>query len=317
MAVTRSLSNGSTVVDWTEEVLEVPNQYGLFRNMGLFNGKGLSTRTALFDINTSNNSMIPASNPVSQDGFKGKERSLNTYSLTIPYFKHIDYITPDDVQGWRKSGTPDQAEDLPNVRMEKMEDMKFNADQSIEYMMVSAIKGTTKDPEGNTLAAMNTVLGTTQNSIDFALGTASTSIDNKIAELKRYVYKNAKVGGAIGKVEVPCSPEFFDALITHPNMIAAYVSYQNKDKQLNRDDLSEYEKWGVVDIFEHKGIKFFSYDATFTQPDGTASRAFGTTSTSITKQEGYSIVKGMRNVYRAFYGPDYSLTGAKIGRAHV
>lgn len=310
MAVTRHLSNGSLVVDWTENVPDIPNQYGLFNNMGLFTPKGVGQRTVLFDVNSSNNSMVPASNPVAQAGFKGKERSLNTYSLSIPYFKHVDYITPDDIQGWRKGGTPDQAEDLPNVRMEKMTDMKFNMDQSVEYMLVSAIKGTTVDPEGNTLAAMNTILGTTQNSIDFAFGTATTDIDGKIAELKRYVASNAKVGGAIGKVEVPCSPEFFDALVKHPNMIAAYNYYQNSGKQLNRDDLSMYESWGIVDIFEHKGVKFFAYDATFTKPDGTSARAFGTTSTAITKVEGYSIVKGMRNIYRIFYGPDYSLTGA-------
>lgn len=310
MVTTRSLSNGSTMVDWTDEVIERPNQYGLFTDMGLFTPKGVGQRSVLFDINTSNNSMIPASNPVAQDGFKGKERSLNTYSLSIPYFKHIDYITPDDVQGWRKAGSPDEAEDLPNVRMEKMDDMKFNAQQSKEYMLVSAIKGTTIDPEGNTLAAMHTVLGTSQKTIDFALGTAATNIDAKIAELKRYVAKNAKVGGAMGKIEVPCSPEFFDSLTQHSNMIAAYNYYTNSGKQLNRDDLSMYEKWGVVDIFEHKGIKFFSYDATFTQPDGTAVRAFGTDSTAITKQVGYSIVKGMRNLYRIFYAPDYSLSGA-------
>jgi len=90
MAVTRSLSNGSTVVDWTDEINETPNQYGLFRNLGLFTGKGVGQRTVLFDINSSNNSMIPASNPVAQDGFKGKERDLNTYSLSLPYFKHVD-----------------------------------------------------------------------------------------------------------------------------------------------------------------------------------------------------------------------------------
>ena len=309
MAVTRSLSNGSTVVDWTDEINETPNQYGLFRNLGLFTGKGVGQRTVLFDINSSNNSMIPASNPVAQDGFKGKERDLNTYSLSLPYFKHVDYITPDDVQGWRMAGSPDKAEDLPNVRMEKMEDMKFNADQSIEYMMVNAIKGTTKDPEGNTLAAMNTILGTTQEEVDFALGTSSTNIDSKIAEIKRFVAKNAKTGGAIGKIEVPCSPEFFDALTQHPNMIAAYNYYQNTGKQLNRDDLSMYEKWGVVDVFEHKGIRFFSYDAVFNQPDGTEVRAFGSSS-GVSLQEGYTIVRGMRNVYRAFYGPAYSLNDA-------
>ena len=43
MAVTRSLSNGNTVVDWTEEVLDIPNQYGYFNASGLFTGAGVAT----------------------------------------------------------------------------------------------------------------------------------------------------------------------------------------------------------------------------------------------------------------------------------
>ena len=309
MAITRSLSNGSTVVDWTEEVNEIPNQYGLFNGMGLFAGQGISTESIIFDKNTSTTTMIPQTNRRVGDRFRNKERTLETFSLPLPFFAHDDAIFPGDVQGWRKGGTPDQAEDLPTVRLEKFDDMRNNADQTREYMKISAIKGVTIDPEGNTLADMFTEFGVSQKEVDFALGTAATSIDAKIAEVKRYVAKNAKTGGAIGKIEVPCSPEFFDALTQHPNMIAAYNYYQNSGKQLNRDDLSLYEKWGVVDKFEHKGILFFAYDAVFNQPDGTEVRAFGTTSTSITKQEGFSIVKGMRNMYRGYFGPANTLSG--------
>jgi len=310
MAVTRALSNGSRVVDWTEEVNEIPNQYGLFNGMGLFGGQGVSTESIIFDKNTSTTTLIPQTNRRQGDGYKNKERTLETFSIALPYFKHVDAIYPGDVQGWRMGGTPDQAEDLPNVRMEKMEDMRNNADQTREWMKIGATKGITLDSEGNTIVNMFTEFGVSQKTIDFALGTAATNIDGKIAELKRYVAKNAKTGGAIGKIEVPCSPEFFDALTQHPNMIAAYNYYQNTGRQLNRDDLSAYESWGVVDTFNHKGILFYSYDAVFTQPDGTEVRAYGTDSTAITKQVGYSIVKGMRNMYRGYFGPANTLSGA-------
>jgi hypothetical protein len=310
MPTTRALSNGSRVVDWTEEVNSIPNQYGMFNGMGLFTGKGVSTESIIFDKNTSTTTMIPQTNRRQGDGFKNKERSLETFSIALPYFKHVDAIFPGDVQGWRQGGTPDQAEDLPNVRMEKFDDMRRNADQTREYMKISAVKGVTVDPEGNTIVDAFTEFGVSQKEVDFALGTAATNIDAKIAEVKRYVAKNAKQGGAIGKIEVPCSPEFFDALTTHSKMVAAYNQYQNSGKQLNRDDLSMYEKWGVVDKFEHKGILFWSYDAVFNQPDGTEVRAFGTDSTSITKQVGYSIVKGMPGLYRGFFGPANTLSGA-------
>jgi len=316
--ITRSLTNGNSVVDWTKEINTIPNQYGLFNGMGLFIGKGISTETVLFDKETSTTTMLPQTNRRVGSAFKNKGRTLETFSLALPYFKHEDAIFPTDVQGWRQGGTPDAAEDLPNVRSDKMEDMRRNADQSIEYMKISATKGLTVDPEGNTLADMFTEFGESQKEIDFALGTATTSVDNKIAELKRYVAKNAKTGGAMGQIQVPCSPEFFDSLVTHPNMIAAYNYYQNtgnENKQLNRDDLSAFEKWGVVDTFRHKGIVFFSYDAVFTQPDGTEVRAYGTTSTELTKRVGYSIVRGMKDLYRGYFGPANTLSGAnKIGK---
>ena len=307
--ITRSLTNGSTVVDWDTEVNEIDNQYGLFNGMGLFDSKGVATESVLFDKNTITVTMIPQTSRRQGNQHFGKDRKLETFALTLPYFEHADAIFPHDVQGWRKGGTPDQAEDLPNVRMQKMEDMRFNADQTKEYMKVSAIKGVTVDPEGNTLADMFTEFGIAQKTIDFALGTAATSIDLKISELKRYIATNAKAGGALGTIEVACSPEFFDALTTHPNMIAAYNYYQNSGPQLNRDGLETYEKWGVVDTFRHKNMTFYSYDAVFTQPDGTVVRAFGTDSTDITKQEGFSLVKGMRGLYRGYFGPANTLAG--------
>ena len=307
--ITRSLSNGSTVVDWDVEVNEIDNQYGLFNGLGLFDSKGVATETVLFDKNTITVTMIPQTSRRQGNKTYGKDRKLETFSLTLPFFEHGDAIFPADVQGWRKGGSPDQAEDLPNVRMQKMEDMRFNADQTNEYMKVNAIKGITIDPEGNTLANMFTEFDVTQKTIDFDLGTNATNIDLKISELKRYIAKNAKAGGALGTIEVACSPEFFDALTTHPNMIAAYNYYQNSGPQLNRDNLASYEKWGVVDSFRHKGMTFYSYDAVFTKPNGDSVRAFGTDVSAITKQEGYSIVKGMRGLYRGWFGPANTLSG--------
>lgn len=311
MAVTRSLTNGSTVVDWTEEVNEIPNQYGLLNGMGLFDGQGVATESIIFDKETSTTTMIPQVNRRQGTGFKNKERKLETFSIALPYFKHIDAIYPTDVQGWRMGGTPDQAEDLPNVRMQKMEDMKRNADITREYMKINAIKGKTIDPEGNTIVDMFTEFGVSQKAVDFKLGTNSTNLDNKIMEVVSYVNENAMTGGAVGTPIILCSEEFFAKFTQHPNMIGAYNYYNNNSGvQLNRDSLAEYRKWGVTYSFEHKGVLFMSYNAKFNKPDGTEVRAFGTTSTDITKQEGYTIVSGMRNMYRGYFGPANTLSGA-------
>ena len=85
--------------------------------------------------------------------------------------------------------------------------------------------------------------------------------------MKRTTSKNVLSGGAIGGVEVLVDPTWFDKFVSHPNMKAAYAYYQNSGKQLLRDDLSNYMKWGIMDEFTHKGVRFISYDATFKLPD--------------------------------------------------
>ena len=307
--VTRTLSNGMKMTDWTEEVNEVANQYGLFNGKGLFSGQGLSQTSLIFDKNTITTTLIAQSSRKANTTTWGTDRVMATFALSIPYFNHKDAIFPDDVQGWRKSGTPDQAEDLGSVIADKIEDMRAVADQTREYMKIQAIKGLTKDAAGTTIADMFTEFGVSQNTIDFATGTAATKIDNKVSELKRYVAKNAKAGGAIGAIECAVSPEFFDAMVTHPQVREAYL-YYTANVNPNRDDMAMYERWGVVDTFRYKGILFYSYDAEFTLPAGTTERAFGTTDSAITKQEGYSIVSGMRGLYRAYFGPQNTLSGA-------
>lgn len=316
MAVTRKLSNGSLMTEWTDEINEIENQYGLINGSGLFNGKGISQDSIVFDKTEHEITLLSQSSRRGDAPTYGKDRSLETFSLALPYFNHKDYVTAQDVQGWRMPGTADMEEALGRVIAEKLEDLRLAADQTREYMKIQAIKGITVDPDGNTLANMFTEFGLTRTDyqVDFDLGTADTEVDLKIATLKRGIAKNAKAGGAIGRIECMVSPEFFDALITHPKMREAYLYYQNSGKQLLRDDLARYESWGIVDMFEHKGILFYSYDAEFNMPDGGTERAISAT---VGTEGGYSIVRGMRNLYRGYFGPANTLSGANMAGMEI
>lgn len=311
MPVTRSTTSGNKVVDWTQEVNELDNQYGLFNGMNLFAGKGHATNAMIFDKNTQTNTLIPQASRKDHKGFANKERLLETFALAIPYFNHEDRITGTDVQDWRAPGTPDSMESVARLKAEKLADMKSNIQQTMEFMKIGAIKGKMVDESLNTIADMFVEFGVTQNNIDFLLGTAATEVALKVTELKRYVAKEAKAGGAIGRIEVACDPSFFDKLTTHPTIKQAY-QYYTANVQPLRDNLSKFEKWGVVDSFEFKNMMFYSYDAEFVAADGvTTHKAFET-------DEGYSIVKGIGNAnnsYRAYYGPANTLSGAnKAGK---
>lgn len=320
MAVVRSLQNGQKLTDWTEEVNDIANQYGMVNGSGLFSGKGTSQLSVTFDKSTNQIILIPQTNRHGGPTSKGQDRKNETFSIPLPYFNHQDYITPADVQGYRKPGTSDDSEALARVRAEKLEDIRMAADQTREYMKLQAMKGQTVDGDGNDIADMFDILGLTAGDyeIDFDLGNANTDVDAKIAELKRKVAGGAKTGGRIGRIEVMCTPEFYDALVSHASIREAYLHYsvQNNLSDVVRADLATFEAWGVVDTFVHKGILFYTYDAEFVKDDGD-----GTTTTlkgigsnaggrDTTTKEGFTVIRGMNRLYKGVFGPANTLSGA-------
>lgn len=318
MAITRTLSNGQRLTDWTDEVNNIANQYGLLNGSDLFQGRGTSQTSLLFDKSTNQILLIPQAKRNAGPASKGQDRKVETFSLALPYFLHQDYLTPMDIQGYRMAGTPDSPETLANVKAEKLEDMRMAADQTREFMKLGAIKGITVDGYGNTIANMFTTLGLTATDyqVDFALNVSTTDVDGKIAQLKRAIAKGAKTGGRIGKIEVMVSPEFFDALVVHPTIREAYLHYrvENSRSDAVRANLATMEQWGVVDVFEHKGVVFYSYDAEFVKDDGdgtvTTLKGIGGGSRDSGTREGFTIVRGMRGLYRGVFGPSNTLSGA-------
>lgn len=308
MAVVRALANGFELVDWTEEVNNVPHQYGLFNGMGLFNMRGTSQTAIIFDKSYHDTTLIPEVSRRSRETTKGNDRVVETFSLPLAYFKHSDYIAPEDIQSFRAPGTADGLETLARLRVQKLSDMRFAVEQTLEWMQLQAAQGITITPNGRVLADMFTEFGVTRPTLDFELGNPETNVDAKIAELKRGVQSGLKTGGAITGIDVIVGNDFFDALVNHPQVRQAYQFYLNSGVQRLRDDLSQYMAWGVVDVFEHRGVRFMTYNASFNLPDGSKSQA-------VADDEGFILVRGPRDLYRGFFGPSNKLSGAnKVGQ---
>lgn len=327
MSVTRQLANGQKLTEWTEEVNNIANQYGVLNGSNLFTGKSTSQTSIVFDKTTNQIVLLPQSRRNAGPATKGMDRKVETFSLALPYFLYQDYITPQDIQGLRAPGTPDGKESFASVLADKIEDLRLTGDQTREFMKIQAIKGITSDAEGAVIADMFDELGLTaaDYQVDFDLGNAASEIDTHIANLKRGVAKNALSGGRIGTIEVMVTPEFFDALVNHPKIREAYLHYSvtNNNSDVVRGNQQSFTEWGVVDKFEHKGVLFYSYDARFNvdNGDGTIAELRGVGSgagyrDSSTK-EGFTIVRGMRNLYNGVFGPANTLSGANTAGAEM
>ena len=300
MPTTRDPSNLYSIVDWTEEVNEVPNQYGWVKSQGIFNMSPTIQTSVLFDRNEKDITLLPAQNRGSRHDTVGKDRSVSTFAIPLSFFKHSEFITPEDIQSHRMPGTPDSPETLANVRQNKFEDGRVAVDQTQEYMMIQALKGITTTPDGGELVNMFTLFGISQPTMNFALGTATTEVYNKVSELKRNVQKNIRTGSVIQGIDVICSESFFDQLVTHPNVKEAYLNWSSNSRY--RDEFSDYFSWGISDVFVYNGVRFITYPATFNLPGGGTEDAI---------DDGFAqVVPRARGLFRGYYGPNDKLTGA-------
>lgn len=307
MAVVRTLNNGNSLTDWSEEINEVGNMYGLINGMSLFKEYFTSQESIVLTKDYQSATLIPQTSRRGKPASKGRDRKDEVFSLAIPYFSTGDTITPSDIQGQRQLGTAETPETLANVIATKMEDLRMNMDQTSEYMKLNAVKGITIDPDGNEIADMYDEFSLTKADyeVDWELSNTTFDVDDAIRKLKRVLAKNAKTGGKIGGFWVLVSPSFFDALVKHPKLYDAYLYYSvgNNKSDVVRGNLATFTEWGVTDTFEHQGVMFMSYDAEFTLPDGTVAQG-------IDDLKAHTVLNGVRDLYRAYYGPANTLSGA-------
>lgn len=302
MSVIRSYFDNFKTTELTDAINEMENQYGYINSKGLFNTRSTSQTAIVFDVNKHDITLLPQTNRGGKAATQGKERSVSTFALQLAYFKHADRLTNEDIQGWRQPGS-EMPETIARATAEKLADMRMVADQTTEYMKLQALKGSFKTPDGKVVADMFTEFGVTQKVIDFALGTPGTNVTSKIQELKRYIASNVKTGGAISGIEILVDPNFYDKLISHADIKEAYKYYINSGNQVLRDDLSQYMNWGVMDYFEHRGVRFISYDASFNLPSGT-------TEVGIDANVGHAYALGVRDLFRGYAGPSNKFSEA-------
>lgn len=296
MPVTRSNADFNSTTEWTDSILEIPNQSSFIKSKGLFSEEFTNQEAILFDKIESEVTLLPSVNRRGGSPTSGKDDDVSTFSLPLAYFHDIDSITKQDYMGKRRAGTSDEQAIQAEVIAKKLVNQRRKVDQTHEYMYLQAIKGICKTPNGTVLADMFTEFNVAQPTIDFLLGTAGTNIDAKIGELKDTVTKNIKTGGIMsGPLEVIVDRVWFDKFISHPNVSAAYLNSVSNVRYQN--DLSNYMTWGISDVFEHRGVRFMVYGHDFTLPSGATEAAVAVDTGHVIPQ-----VAG-DSIFRSYFGP--------------
>ena len=217
--------------------------------MGLFNEQGINTTSVMIEKVGQAFTLVPAAErgapgrPVGND-----KRSLRTFSTV--HLPQRGAVNADEVQNIRAFGTDTLLQTVQSLVNTKLQKMRTNIDLTMEWQRMGAVKGQVLDADGTTvLLNLFSEFGVVQNTLDFGLDVDATKLKQKCLDLERMI-EDELDGIMFTDILVLCSKEFYDALVQHPAVVAAYDRYQ--------DSVFLRTSQRKVD-FEFAGIKFREY----------------------------------------------------------
>ena len=283
---TRSFEKPFELVDYTQELLLIPNQWGLINELGLFSEEPVSQHSVTVESSEGTLGLVT-------DQVRGARNTMNKNdtrslrSFPIPHFPLDDAVKPEDVQGKRAYGSPDQAETEAAVIARKLERVRMNHAVTLEAARAYAITaGAIYAPNGTVSGNFYTDFGITRKSIDFVLGTTTTDLNAKSEEGIAHIQDTIQSGEVVSNIIVLCSPAFFGKLINHATIKESYKYYTSTQEPL-RNRLGS----GVYRRFVHGGVEYIEYRGSY---NGVALIPAG---------EAYMLPQGTSDMFLTYFSP--------------
>jgi hypothetical protein len=258
-----------SMVALTDAINKMPFVPGRIGQLGLFREQGVSTTAVMIEEREGALTLVETTSrgapAVQHVPNKRKARSL-----TVPHVALEDTILADEVQNVRAFGSENQLEGVQAVVNQRLSEMASKMDATLEHLRVGAIKGQILDADGSAVIYdLFTEFGVSQHSeIDFDLDNATPApgaVKKKCHDIRRKIEDELGVV-PYDHIHAMCGPDFFDDLITHPEVEKAY------ERWLDGAFLRQGQARGS---FEYAGILFEEYRGRVGSVDFTdASKAY-------------------------------------------
>ncbi len=256
MATIRSFEKPFELVDYTEELVSIPNTWGLINSLNVFRSEPVSQHSITVESTNGTLALIT-------DQVRGARNTMNSddtralRSFAIPHFPLDDAVKPQDIQGKRAYGSADAVETEAAVIARKLARIRMNHAVTMEAARAYALTtGAVYAPNGTVVGNYYTDFGVTRLAVDFVLGTGTTEILAKSEEVIAHIQDNILSGEVVNQVVVLCSPTFFAKLISHATVKEAYKYYTSTQEPLrNRLGTGLYRQFvhGNVTYIEYRG----------------------------------------------------------------
>lgn len=286
MTTARSFTNGFQLTDLTQDLMLIPNTWGLINELNIFSPESVSQHSVTVESTSGTLGLI--TDRVRGDRNNVSRDELRTLrSFPVPHFPLDDAVKPEDIQGVRAYGTSEAAETEANVIARKLERIRRNHAVTLEFARAQALtQGTIYAPNGTVSGNYYTEFSVTRKEIDFVLGTATTNLLAKSEEGIAHIQDNILSGESVNNIIVLCSPEFFSKLIDHASVKEAYKYYSSTQEPLRqRLGTGVYRRFihGSVEYIEYRG----SYNGQRLIPAG----------------EAYMLPQGTSDTFKTYFSP--------------
>lgn len=284
--IIRDYGNGFKVTDLTEELVDIPNEYGLINQLGIFDVEPVTQHTVTFEhsdrvIGLIGDKVRGERNNVSKD----PNRVMRSYS--IPHFPLDDYITPQDVQGQRAYGE-ESVERLAAVQLRKLETIRKSHAITLETARAKMLtSGDIYAPNGTVVGNVYTDFGVTRKEVAMDLSNASTDVLTKQREIVDHIQDSILSGETPTDIIALCSPSYFDKYIAQAGVKEAYKFYTSTQEPLRNGNWTQ---------FRHGDILLLRYNGKF--KDST-----GSTINLIPTDEARYLPLGTADTFKTYFSP--------------
>lgn len=217
----------------------------------LFDEEGVTTTTV--SIERSNGKLaLVADAPRGSPGASLEPERRDLIPFNTLHLPLRDTIYADEIQNVRAFGTESELEVMLSVVNKRANKLRKAIDVTLGYHRLGAVTGKILDADGQrVLLDLYQRFGYTQKTVNFALGTASTKVRQKVIDAKRQA-EDALAGEAVivGWLGI-VGRGFYDAFTGHDSVEKAFDRW--KDGEFLRQDLRSGFTFEGVEWKEYYG----------------------------------------------------------------
>ena len=238
-----------TALDLTSAVDVIPNQWGLVGEMDLFGEEGIDSTVAEINYRDGFVSVLSNTERGNVPGMASADDEAAQF-FKVPHFPDTDLITPKDIQNRLAfvpgDNQPRRRRTLEEETARRLQKIALKHDLTLEYLRMGALKGQLYDGKGKLIVDLFQKFGITQQVFTFLFSQTNFAVKQFTYDIARYIELNLHGDVSTG-ITALVSPEFFDALTSHPSVVQFYLNW---NARFDKDDRSGF-RFGAINFIEY------------------------------------------------------------------